>query len=227
MKFEIVTIFPDFFKTPLNTSILKKAQESELVYFNCYDIRDYSNNKHNAVDDSPYGGGAGMVMMAPPIVEAVESINKENQSKTILLTPRGIPFNQAKALELAKLNQLIIICGRYEGIDERVSNLVVDEEISIGDYVINGGETAALVLIEAITRLIPGTLGNNASATNDTFQNNLLEYPQYTRPETYRNLTVPTVLLSGNHSKIDEWRELKSKEITNKNRPDLLKKKTK
>ena len=224
MRFDIVTIFPSFFESPLNTSILKRAKEENLVQFFTHDIRNFANNKHNSVDDTPYGGGAGMVMMAPCVVDTVESIPEFKPRTRIMLTPRGLPLTQKKAEELSKFKQIVVICGRYEGIDQRVSELIVDEEISIGDYVINGGESGALVLIEAITRLVPNVLGNKNSADCESFSNNLLEYPQYTRPERYRELNVPDVLLSGDHEKIKKWRHEKSLEITKNRRPDLLKK---
>jgi len=219
MRFDILTIFPDFFESPLKQSILGKAVENRLVEVHIHDIRDFTLNKHRTTDDYPYGGGEGMVMKAEPIVGAVESIKKAlNQDvKVILTTPRGRQFNQQSAAELARLNSLIIICGRYEGVDERVKELV-----SVGDYILGGGETASMVIVDAISRLIPGVLGSAKSANDESFSRGLLEYPQYTRPEYFRGSRVPEVLLSGNHREIKRWREKESIRKTIENRPDLL-----
>mgnify|MGYP001598210542 FL=1 len=226
MRFDILTIFPDFFESPLKQSILGKAVENRLVEVHIHDIRDFALNKHSTTDDYPYGGGEGMVMKAEPIVGAVESIKKalNHDVKVILTTPRGRQFNQQSAAELARLNSLIIICGRYEGVDERVKELVVDMEVSVGDYILGGGETASMVIVDAISRLIPGVLGSAMSANDESFSRGLLEYPQYTRPEYFRGSRVPEVLLSGNHREIKRWREKESIRKTIENRPDLLEK---
>ncbi|MFH1652686.1 MAG: tRNA (guanosine(37)-N1)-methyltransferase TrmD [Pseudomonadota bacterium] len=224
MKFDILTIFPDFFTSPLNESIIKRAVSRDLLEFCVHDIRKSSTDKHRSVDDAPYGGGAGMVMRADVVTAAIEKVEKKESACTILLSPSGELFNQKIASELASLDQLILICGRYEGIDQRVADLSVDRAISIGDYILSGGESAAMVLIEAISRLIPGVLGNEESARFESFERGLLEHPHYTRPEVFKGLKVPDVLLSGNHAQIDSWRDEKSIEITKRVRPDLYQK---
>lgn len=226
MRFDILTIFPDFFESPLKQSILGKAIEKGLIDVGIHNIRDFALDKHNTTDDSPYGGGDGMVMKAEPIVRAVEAVkgSRKSEVKVILATPQGRQLNQHIAAELAQSSNLIIICGRYEGVDERVKELVVDMEVSIGDYVLSGGEIPALVIVDAVTRLIPGVLGSDMSAGDDSFSEGLLEYPQYTRPESFRGLTVPDILLSGNHQKIKNWRRRESIKRTLERRPDLLEK---
>lgn len=224
VRFDILTIFPEFFESPLKTSLLGKAFQQKKLTVNLHNIRDFTQDKHRSVDDIPYGGGAGMVLKPEPLVKAIESIPRKKKSLCILLTPRGQLLNQAMAAQLASLDQLILICGRYEGVDERVKELVVDQEISIGDYILNGGEAAALVLLDAIVRLIPGFLGNDASITEESFSEGLLEYPQYTRPPEFRGLQVPKVLLSGNHKEIEAWRKEQALKLTRVRRPDLLKK---
>ena len=226
MRFDILTIFPDFFGSPLKQSILGKAIEKGLIDVGIHHIRDFALDKHNTTDDSPYGGGDGMVMKVEPIVRAVEAVkgSRKSEVKVILTTPQGRQLNQQIAAELAQSSNLIIICGRYEGVDERVKELVVDMEVSIGDYVLGGGEIPALVIVDAVTRLVPGVLGSDMSARDDSFSEGLLEYPQYTRPESFRGLTVPDILLSGNHQKIKNWRRRESIKRTLERRPDLLEK---
>ncbi|MCK4648327.1 tRNA (guanosine(37)-N1)-methyltransferase TrmD [bacterium] len=227
MKIDILTLFPNMVKGPLKESILKRAQEKRLVRINVLDIRSFTHNRHRTADDAPYGGGAGMVLKPEPIFEAVESIKKsdiryqKSDIRVILLTPQGERFNQGMAKRMAKEKHLIFICGHYEGIDERVKRIVTDE-ISIGDYVLTGGELASLVVIDALVRLIPGVLGKEESIICDSFYSGLLDYPHYTRPEEYRKMRVPSVLLSGNHERIARWRRKEALRRTLKRRPDLL-----
>lgn len=225
MKFELVSIFPDLFSSVLSETIIKRAQEKGLVNFSFHDPRAYAEDKHHTVDHTPFGGGAGMVMMAEPLVKSIEAIPRMPKSRRILLSPRGVPFQQKLAHELAELDQLILVCGRYEGVDQRAIDLAIDQEISVGDYVLSGGEIGALVIVDAVTRLIPGVLGNSTSFASESFENGLLEYPQYTRPREFRGLCVPEVLLGGNHKAIEEWRMAQAIEKTEKMRPDLLGKK--
>ncbi|MFW6027051.1 MAG: tRNA (guanosine(37)-N1)-methyltransferase TrmD [Candidatus Woesearchaeota archaeon] len=225
MKIDILTIFPEMF-TPLKTSILGKAQENNVLNINIVDIREFSDNKHKKVDDYPYGGGTGMLMSVQPIDDAILSVKTQN-SYVVYMSAKGKKFNQVKAVNMAKKHKhLIILCGHYEGVDQRVIDMHVDEEISIGDYILTGGELAAMVLTDAISRNIKGVLGNQDALKEESFSNNLLEYPQYTRPKVYKNLKVPEVLLNGNHKEIKKWKEKKSKEITKRKRPDLIKKDT-
>ena len=222
LTFTIVTLFPAMFESPLNHSILKKAQENGLIAVGLVDPRDYTTDRHRMTDDYPYGGGQGMVMKPEPLVAAIEDVKtKMPRSKVILLSPRGRVFNQALAAELAKEEELVLLCGRYEGVDERVKGFI-DDEISIGDYTISGGEPAATVIIDAVSRLIPGVLGNAKSAGDESFSNGLLEYPQYTRPEEFRGAKVPEALLSGDHERIRQWRRQMSIQQTGKRRPDLI-----
>lgn len=223
MRFDIVTIFPGMFESPLGESIIKRAREKGIVEFHFHDIREHTLDKHRSVDDTPYGGGAGMVMTPGPIVAAVEAVPRAGNCLKILLTPKGEKFSQAIARELTAFEQLILVCGRYEGIDERARNIISDREISIGDYVVSGGEIPAMVVIDAVTRLIPGVLGNEESTRHESFELDLLEYPQYTRPELFRGERVPEVLLSGNHAEIEKWRKEQSLASTRKRRPDLIK----
>ncbi|GIW23097.1 MAG: tRNA (guanine-N(1)-)-methyltransferase [Candidatus Sericytochromatia bacterium] len=223
MQIDILTIFPNFFNSPLNTSILKRAIEKNQVSINILNIRDFSENKHKKVDDIPYGGGCGMVMKPEPIFKAYESIKKLDNFKTILVSPQGKVFNQSYAKDLSLYKQLIFICGHYEGIDERVKNIVTDE-ISIGDYILTGGELSALVIIDSVVRLLPNVLGNQESWKNDSFSDGLLDYPHYTRPREFRNMKVPEVLLSGNHQEINKWRYKQKLKNTFINRPDLINK---
>jgi tRNA (guanine37-N1)-methyltransferase len=223
MKFDILTLFPEMFVSPLQASILGKAAERGLVETRIINIRDFAVDKHRVVDDTPYGGGQGMVMKVEPIARALESVKSENSSAwTIYLTPQGLPFTQAKARALSGRSHLILVCGRYEGIDERVRELFIDEEISIGDYVLTGGELAAMVVMDCISRLLPGVLGSEESADDDSFSNFLLEYPQYTRPFDFKGHCVPEVLVSGNHSEIALWRRREALKRTLTRRPDLL-----
>jgi tRNA (guanine37-N1)-methyltransferase len=224
INFEILSIFPEMFASPLNFSLLKKAQEKGLLNICLRDIRDWADDKHKMTDDAPYGGGCGMVMKVEPVEKALEAISSpEDDSLVVLMTPQGEVLNQKIAAELAQKKQIIIICGRYEGVDERIRAHLVDREISIGDYILTGGELAALVLIDAVSRFIPDVLGNPQSTRNDSFSDNLLEYPQYTRPAQYKGWIVPEVLLSGNHAQIELWRKRESLKRTYKRRPDLLK----
>lgn len=226
LKFFVLTIFPEFFESPLHVSILKRAIEKGLIGVELINIRDFARDKHRKVDDYPYGGGAGMVMKPEPIFEAVDYVNSVTKSlkkRIILLSPQGKIFNNEIAKELSKEDELIIICGHYEGVDERVKTLITDE-ISLGDFVLTGGEIPALAIIDAVSRFIPGVLGSNESAINESFTDGLLEYPQYTRPEEYRGLRVPEVLLSGNHREIALFRRRESLRLTYEKRPDLLKK---
>lgn len=220
MKFDVLTLFPEMF-TSLEESIIGRAMKNNLIKIGLTNIRDFSKDKHKKVDDTPYGGGAGMVIRPDVVYEAYESI-KDEEAKVIYMSPKGSVLNQEKVKELSKEKHLIIICGHYEGIDQRVLDEIVDEEISIGDYVLTGGELPAMVLIDSVSRYVEGVL-NEESTSEESFSNNLLEYPQYTRPEEFRGKKVPEVLISGHHENIKKWREEKSLEITKKNRPDLLK----
>jgi tRNA (guanine37-N1)-methyltransferase len=223
MKFDILTLFPNMFSSPLKESILGKAIERGLIEIQIINIREFTLDKHQVVDDTPYGGGQGMVMKVEPIARAIDSVKSQNPfARTIYLTPQGEPFNQELARRFSSQSHLILLCGRYEGVDERVREIFIDEEVSIGDYVLTGGELAAMVLIDAISRFIPGVLGSNRSAEEDSFFNSLLEYPQYTRPFNFRGYCVPEVLLSGNHSAISSWRRKEALRRTSLRRPDLL-----
>ena len=221
MKFDVLTLFPEMFEV-LNQSILGKAQEKNLIDINLINIRDFSKDKHKKVDDTPYGGGAGMVMRADVVYDAFKSVETPN-SKLIYLTPQGNTLNQAKVEELAKNEHLILLCGHYEGIDQRVIDKIVDEEISIGDYVLTGGEIPAMVLIDSVSRYIEGVIKSD-SKEEESFSQGLLEYPQYTRPEEFEGQKVPEVLLSGHHQKIEKWRKEQAIKITLNKRPDLIKK---
>jgi tRNA (guanine37-N1)-methyltransferase len=225
MRIDVLTLFPKAFESPLSCSILKRARDEGLVEIVLTDIRDFAEDSYRKVDDKPYGGGPGMVMMPGPVFDCVEHVQKLSSEKdrTILLTPQGQKFDQAKARELASEKRLILIAGKYEGFDERIRTGLGAEQISIGDYVLNGGELAAMVVIDAVVRLLPGALGDEGSARDDSFSENLLEYPQYTRPEVFRGVKVPDILLSGDHAKIAEWRRRQALERTQKQRPDLLK----
>ena len=220
MKIDILTLFPNMFESVFNESIIKRAKDNNLVEINIIDFREYSKDPHKKVDDTPFGGGAGMVLTCQPIFDAVKALKKEN-SKVILLTPSGKQFKQKMAYDLSKEKHLIIICGHYEGFDERIRTLA-DIEISIGDYILTGGEIASCVLVDSIIRLIPGVI-NEESHLNDSFNGSyLLDYPTYTKPRVYENMEVPEVLVSGDHKKIEEWRKQKQIEITTELRPDLL-----
>ena len=224
MKIDILTLFPGMFEGFKSESIIKRAIEDKKVEINTINFRDFAKNKHKKVDDTPYGGGNGMVLMCQPIFDAVESVKKEN-SKVILLSPQGTPYNQEKAYELSKEEHLIFICGHYEGFDERIKT-ICDEEISIGDYVLTGGELPSMVITDSIVRLIPGVI-EELSHKNESFNDNLLDYPTYTKPRNYKGIKVPEVLLSGDHKKIDEWRNDERLKVTKEKRPDLLTKKVK
>jgi tRNA (guanine37-N1)-methyltransferase len=225
IRFDILTLFPEMFKSPFDSSLLKKAQEKGLIEIAVHDIRDYTEDRHRVTDDYPYGGGSGMVMKVEPIARALENVVQERHAaKVILLTPQGKVFNQIVAEELSTCSRIVLICGRYEGVDERVRDYLVDEEISIGDYVLTGGELPAMVIVDAISRLVSGVLGNCDSAATESFSTGLLEYPQYTRPADFRGWKVPEVLLSGNHRVIDIWRRKESLRKTALRRPDLLSK---
>jgi tRNA (guanine37-N1)-methyltransferase len=224
---DILTLFPEMFQGPFNFSILKRAIDHGLVSINIHNIRDYTHDKHRTVDDYAYGGGAGMILKPEPIFEAVESIKSGikpeiGELPVILLTPQGRLFSQQIAQELSTYSHLILICGRYEGVDERVREHLVTDEISIGDYVLSGGELAAMVVVDAVVRLLPGVLGSEASLVDDSHVDRLLEYPQYTRPVEYRGWSVPEVLLSGNHAQIAKWRREQAIQRTSERRPELL-----
>ena len=222
MKFSVLTLFPEMF-TPLKESIIGKAVEDKKIELNLINIRDFSKDKHKKVDDTPYGGGAGMVMKADVVYDAYQSVREEG-AKVIFLSPQGKTLNQDKVKKLAKEKHLILLCGHYEGIDQRVIDEIVDEEISIGDYVLTGGELPAMVLIDSVSRYVDGVLSEE-SIKEESFTNNLLEYPQYTRPETFHGIKVPEVLLSGHHENIKKWREEQSLKNTLQKRPNLLKRK--
>lgn len=219
MKFDVLTLFPEMFE-PLKTSIIGKAVEKKLIDINLINIRDFSKDKHKKVDDTPYGGGAGMVMRPDVIYDAYQSVT-DKEEKVIYMSPQGKTLNQQMVEDLSKESHLILLCGHYEGIDQRVIDKIVDEEISIGDYVLTGGEIPAMALIDSVSRYIEGVLKRD-SIQEESFSNGLLEYPQYTRPEIFEGESVPEILLSGHHEKIEKWRKEKSLEITKKKRPDLL-----
>lgn len=237
MKFSIITLFPEVFEPILNSSILKRAQKKSLVEFELVNLRDFGEGKHQVVDDRPYGGGAGMVLRADILAKAVKKVTGYSEQgtatakklspvtcnlKTILTSASGIPYKQKKAQELSKLDHVVIICGHYEGVDQRFIDQYVDEEISIGDYVLTGGEIPAMVIVDSITRLLPGVLKKPEATINESFSEGLLEYPQYTRPEEFEGEKVPEILLSGNHQEIANWRQSESVKRTKKIRPDLL-----
>jgi len=224
MKIDILTLFPEMISGVLDSSILKRAQEKDKFTYNLVNFRDYATNKHEKVDDYPYGGGAGIVLQAQPIFDAVASVVEKEQTKPriILMCPQGKPFNQAIAEELATEEHLIFICGHYEGYDERIREHLVTDELSIGDYVLTGGELGAMVVVDSVVRLLPDVLGNQASAPADSFSTGLLEHPHYTRPADFRGMQVPDVLLSGNHAHINAWRKRESLKRTYERRKDLL-----
>jgi tRNA (guanine37-N1)-methyltransferase len=246
MKFEILTIFPEFFRGPLDYGIVRRAREAGLAGITLHDLRTFTRDRHRTVDDRPFGGGEGMVLKPEPIFECVESLAvtpREERAKAkesvVLLSPQGELFNQGMAAELARLERLVLICGRYEGVDERVSAFLADRELSVGEYVLSGGELGAAVIVDAVTRLLPGALGNEASAQQESFTTSaavagdgpnstyasggLLDYPHYTRPADYRGMRVPETLISGNHDQIRRWRRREAVQKTARNRPDLLK----
>jgi tRNA (guanine37-N1)-methyltransferase len=222
MRIDILTLFPEMF-APLRTSIIGRAVNSNKLEINVYDIREYTLDKHKKCDDSPFGGGAGMVMMPQPIASAIEDIDPNHEAHRVFMSPRGRVFNQKVVLEFAKKERLLLLCGHYEGVDQRVIDLYIDEELSVGDYVLTGGEIPAMAVTDAVSRYVSGVI-KEESLEQESFSSGLLEYPQYTRPQEFKGLKVPEVLTSGNHGEVDKWRAQKSLEITKKNRPDLLEK---
>lgn len=230
LKIDVLTIFPDFFREVFDFGIIRRAKLAEIVEINIHDIREFTTDKHRITDDRPFGGGDGMVFKPEPIFNAIEKIlgttEREKyapKTRVVLLTPQGRPLKQAIAKEFADESaHIVLICGRYEGVDERVNEMLVTDEISIGDYVLSGGEPAAIVLVDAIVRLLPNALGSETSAENDSFSNGLLDYPHYTQPRDFRGMQVPEVLLSGNHAEIEKWRKAKALEKTQKVRKDLI-----
>ena len=231
MKFDIITIFPDFFREVFDYGIIRRARSAGLVSIEAHDLRRWTSDKHHIVDDRPFGGGDGMVLKPEPIFAAVENLTGTSErerykekTRVVLLSPQGRALTQRVASELAVAEHLVLICGRYEGVDERVAEALVTDELSVGDYVLSGGEPAALVLVDAVVRLVPGALGNETSAVNESFSEGLLDFPHYTRPPEFRGLRVPEVLLSGHHGQIEKWRREQALLKTERNRPDLLKK---
>lgn len=223
MKIKILTIFPEMFESVMNASILGRAREQGLLEVECIDIRPFSDRKHKNTDDYPFGGGAGMVMLAQPIMDAMAYATGEGfRGRRIYMGPRGTTLTTAKARELAREEELVLLCGHYEGVDQRALDACIDEEISIGDYILTGGELAAMVLVDCVARFIPGVLGSSESPEEESFSDGLLEYPQYTRPRELRGMTVPDVLLSGDHARIRAWRRMESLKATRRYRPDLL-----
>jgi tRNA (guanine37-N1)-methyltransferase len=224
MRIDVLTLFPEVFSTYLATSIVGRARHAGIVSVDCTSLRDFATDKHRSVDDRPFGGGPGMVLMCGPVFDALERIDRQSSqgATRILLTPQGERFDQRIAAELSLESHLALICGHYEGFDERIRKGIGAREISIGDFVLSGGEPAAIVLIDALVRLLPGALGHGGSAGNDSFSNGLLEYPQYTRPREFQGMKVPDVLLSGDHGKIEQWRRAQALERTQDRRPDLL-----
>lgn len=223
MKFDILTLFPGMFSGPFDESIIRRARDKQLIDISLHNIRDWASDRHQTADDAPYGGGAGMVMKAEPLAACIESIKTLQPASTVVLTsPQGRPLTHDIARELAAKPGLIIVCGRYEGIDERIRTLYAEDDVSLGDFVLSGGEIAAMAIVDSVTRLIPGALGSNESAETDSFGDGLLEYPHYTRPPEFRGLSVPEALLSGNHERIRKWRRKESLRKTKALRPDLL-----
>ncbi len=222
MRIDVITIFPEALEPFLRASLLGKAAEKGLLHTGVHNLRNYTTDPHRKVDDEPYGGGPGLVMTAQPFFDAVEAIDPERTGRVILLTPQGKPFTQGRARELASLDHIVLLCGRYEGVDERVAEHLVDEELSIGDYVLAGGEVAALVVIDAVARLIPGVVGEPESIVQDSFEHGILDHPHYTRPAAFRGHEVPGVLLSGDHAAVDRWRQEEAERRTKERRPDLL-----
>ena len=230
MKIDIVTIFPDYFREAFDYGIIRRARAAGLVEIKAHDLRSWTSDKHHVVDDRPFGGGDGMVLKPEPIFASVESLTGARRrediaptKRVVLLSPQGRPLTQSLAVEFAQCEQLVLICGRYEGVDERVAEVLVTDEVSIGDYVLSGGEPAALVVVDAVIRLIPGALGSETSASTESFSDGLLDYPHYTRPPEFAGMKVPAVLLTGHHAEIERWRRQAAEEKTKRNRPDLLK----
>jgi tRNA (guanine37-N1)-methyltransferase len=227
MRFDIITVFPELFPGVLECGILRRARQSGLVDIRIVNLRDFTRDKHKSVDDRPYGGGEGMVFMPGPLFEAVEfcrSTEGGSEGQVVLLTPQGKTWSQEMAVEFARFTHLILICGRYEGVDQRVIDCLVNREVSIGDFILTGGEIPAMVILDSVVRLIPGALGCSASAVNESFSSGLLDYPQYTRPAEFRGQAVPEVLLSGDHARIEKWRKEQALEKTKKARPELINK---
>jgi tRNA (guanine37-N1)-methyltransferase len=222
MKIDVLTLFPAMFAGPLDESIVKRARETKLLDLKIHNLRDWTHDRHKTVDDKPFGGGPGMLLKVEPLFEAIESLQRE-KTKVILLSPSGRKFSQEIARELSQEKDLLLVCGSYEGFDERVREALADDELSIGDYVLTNGALPAMVLIDAVARLLPGVLGDDESSHDESFSAGLLEYPQYTRPTEFRGMKVPEVLLSGNHAEIEKWRREQAKLRTEKQRPDLLK----
>ena len=230
LRVDIITIFPDYFREVFDYGIIRRARAAQLVEIKAHDLRLWTSDKHKVVDDRPFGGGDGMVLKPEPIFAAVDSLSGARRReevassrRVVLLSPQGKTFTQSVAGEFAKCEQLVLICGRYEGVDERVAEALVTDEVSIGDYVLSGGEPAALVVVDAVVRLIPGALGSETSATTESFSDGLLDYPHYTRPPEFEGMSVPEVLLTGHHAEIAKWRRKAAEEKTKRNRPDLLK----
>jgi len=223
LRFDIITIFPAMFEPILNESIIKRGREKKKVAIRVHDLRAYTKDRHRKVDDRPFGGGPGMVMTPQPFFDAIKKIKGDRKAKVLLMSPSGKRLTQKLARDLAKQKNLILLCGHYEGVDERVRQKCVDESISIGDYVLTGGEIPAMVLIDCLTRLVPGVLGKEASLEDESFEDGLLEYPHYTRPANFRGTKVPDVLLSGHHLAISKWRKEQARRVTRRNRPDLIK----
>lgn len=224
MRFDVLTLFPEIIESYCNVSIMKRAREGDVYSLNTINPRDFTLDKHNKVDDTPYGGGAGMVLMPQPYIDAYDSVEKLENSITIMLSPQGEPLNEKLVLDLAQYNQIIMLCGHYEGFDERIREIIKPKEISLGDFVLTGGELPALCLLDSVSRKLNGTLGKIQSAEDDSFSNGLLEYPQYTKPRDFRGYKVPEVLLNGNHKEINEFRQNQQIERTKLRRPDLYKK---
>ena len=230
MQIDIITIFPDYFREVFDYGIIRRARAASLVEIKAHDLRSWATDKHKIVDDRPFGGGDGMVLKPEPIFAAVESLTGARRradvpsgKRVLLLSPQGKPFTQSMAAEFAQSDQLVLICGRYEGVDERVADALVTDEVSIGDYVLSGGEPAALIVVDAVVRLIPGALGSETSATTESFSDGLLDYPHYTRPPEFEGMRAPQVLLTGHHAEIERWRQAAAEAKTKRNRPDLLK----
>lgn len=221
MKIDVLTLFPEMF-APLKVSLTGKALDKGLYTLDCHNIRDYSTDKHKRCDDAPFGGGAGMVMTPQPIHDCIAAVDPNHEARRIYMSPRGKTLTQARVKQLSELPRLLILCGHYEGVDQRVLDLDIDEEISIGDYVLSGGEIPALALIDSVLRYVPDVLGNSQSTEDESFSDGLLEYPQYTRPQEFCGLTVPDVLVGGNHGLVDKWRRERALEVTRRVRPDLL-----
>lgn len=224
MRFDVLTLFPEIIESYCNVSIMKRAREGAVYSLNTINPRDFTLDKHNKVDDTPYGGGAGMVLMPQPYIDAYDSVEKLENSITIMLSPQGEPLNEKLVLDLAQYNQIIMLCGHYEGFDERIREIIKPKEISLGDFVLTGGELPALCLLDSVSRKLNGTLGKIQSAEDDSFSNGLLEYPQYTKPRDFRGYKVPEVLLNGNHKEINEFRQNQQIERTKLRRPDLYEK---